>query len=381
MGCYNALKTILAGHHHVSLYDTSEDNLARAKVLLKQFAQPLIDATSLSIDDFDDALSRVVFTTNMKAALSSADIVSESVFEQREIKRKVLAEVEANCPPECIITTNTSAIMPSELEASITKGERFAAFHSYIGISLIDIVACSKTSPETINTLEEYARSFGGAPFVLDKEYPGYIFNAILGSFFTAALLLLERDVDSIEQIDTAWCEYSGAPAGPFAVIDHIGINVVYDSWKDTLDIPHDQFISKRVVKLLQPYLDRGALGINSHQGFYDYTLESENASKPLAEDTLAPTNNEQKTMLTELLSTTIVARALLILSADIASESVIDGIWREGSALSFAPFQTLHDWGYDTFIERLDSAQLSIELLSSESIFEIKLTAARILA
>ncbi|PKI18187.1 3-hydroxyacyl-CoA dehydrogenase NAD-binding domain-containing protein [Colwellia sp. 12G3] len=365
MGCYNSLIAALAGYQ-VVLYDVSAQNLAATDLKYSQLAEPMLAAGTISKHDFTMAMQRVKLSGDATTALGSADLVSESVFEQRELKRKVLKEIEDHCQAHCIITTNTSALLVSELDSALKDGCRFAALHSYLGIALMDIVGGPRCEPKTLQTLKRYVKSLHCQPLLLKKEYPGYLLNALLGSFFTSAILLAANGEDTIEEIDRAWLAYSGGAIGPFGLMDYIGINVIYDSWADEKTEVHEQVISKRVTAYLKPFMERGELGISTGKGFYSYPKACWQAPEFMK-------NKDIPKRLYQTLSTAIMQRAILVYDAGVAEREMIDQTWVNGVSLAKGPFAMFNEWGVREFDVLSKATQADISLFSEEQMNAIQ--------
>jgi 3-hydroxybutyryl-CoA dehydrogenase len=359
MGCYNSLIAALAGYQ-VVLYDVSAQNLAATDLKYSQLAEPMLAAGTINQQDFTLAIQRVTLSGDATTALGSADLVSESVFEQRDLKRKVLKDIENHCQAHCNITTNTSALLVSELDSALEDGSRFAALHSYLKIPLIDIVGGPRCDPKTLQTLVRYVKSLHCQPLLLKKEYPGYLLNALLGSFFTSAILLVAKGEDTIEEIDRAWLAHSGGAMGPFALMDYIGINVIYDSWADEKTEAHEQVISKRVTAYLKPFMQRGELGLSTDKGFYDYPHASWQTPEFMQ-------NKDIPQRLYQALSTAIMQRAILVYAAGVAKREMIDQTWVTGVSLAKGPFSLFNEWGVTEFDTLSKTTQGGIALFSEE--------------
>jgi enoyl-CoA hydratase/3-hydroxyacyl-CoA dehydrogenase len=359
MGCYNSLVAALAGYK-VILYDVSAQNLAATDLKYSQLAEPMLAAGKISQQDFTRAMQRVTLSGDVTTALGSADLVSESVFEQRDLKRKVLKDIENHCQPHCIITTNTSALLVSELDSALEDGSRFAALHSYLSIGLMDIVGGPRCESKTLQTLVRYVKSLHCQPLLLKKEYPGYLLNALLGSFLTAAILLAANGEGTIEEIDRAWLAHSEGAMGPFGLMDYIGIKVIYDSWADQKIEAHEHVISKRVTAYLAPFMQRGELGMRTGKGFYSYPQASWQA----------PEFTQKKDIpkrLYKALSAAIIQRAILVYDADVADREMIDQTWVTGVSIAKGPFTLFSEWGVTEFDAVSKITQAAIALCSEE--------------
>ncbi len=169
-----------------------------------------------------------------KEELSKAppiDLVLECVVEQIAIKRRVLKELSAFFHAPTIIASNSSYFVPSMLAHYVLEPDRFLHLHFHVPIwisTLVDIVPCSQTSDAHLLRVEQFAKSIGQFPLVERKENPGYVFNWLLQAWLKAALQLVQREVATPDQVDFVWRQLSGMKVGPFATMDHIGIDVIH---------------------------------------------------------------------------------------------------------------------------------------------------------
>jgi 3-hydroxybutyryl-CoA dehydrogenase len=342
MGCYNSLAAAVSGYR-VVLYDVNAQALQAVGERHREMAAMLVDGGYCSDEDIAAALRRVTLDGDLERATADADLVSESVVENLNIKRAVHRRLDAVCPPATILTTNSSALPVSAIEDAVARGDRFAALHSHFGSPLVDIVGGPRTDPAVVDLLKRYVESTKGVPLVLNKEYPGYLLNAMLGPVLGTALALVIDQVATKEAVDRSWMLNLCAPMGPFGMMDLFGINVVFDSWQERELDACTERLQPKVLELLGPYVEAGELGIKSGGGFYDYPdpayqrvgfLEAE-ADLPEVRDALVAA---------------LVVNALLVAGAGVAEAADIDRAWRVGTYLDAGPFDVLEEIGRDMF-------------------------------
>ena len=294
------------------------------------------------------AIQRVSLEPDLRRATANADLVSESVFERLDIKRETHRLLDELCPSNTILTTNSSALLVSEIETAVQRGDRFAALHSHLGAPLVDIVGGPRTSAATIDILQRYVLSTGGVPLVLKKEYPGYVLNAMLGPLLTSAMLLVAEGVASTEDVDRAWMAERGAAMGPFGMMDLFGVNVIHDSWQYRKE---DTFTARqrpKILALLQPMIDAGELGMKSGRGFYNYPGPGYQHPGFLA----AGAGPE---LVYNALQAALIGNAALIAAADVAAPVDIDRAWKTGTFLDTGPFAMLAQLGVAEFMQILE--------------------------
>ena len=105
----------------------------------------------------------------------------------------------------------------------------------------------------------------------LYKEQPGYILNSLLVPLLSAATSLLVNDVAEPEIIDKTWMKATGAPLGPFGILDVVGITTAYNIDKMAAEKTNDPLKIKTVKYLKENFIDQNKLGVSTGEGFYKY--------------------------------------------------------------------------------------------------------------
>ena len=259
LGTRIALQAALSGFQ-VAVYDIN----AEAFVASKKVMAKILRSLSLT----EEIIAKITFTTEPAEAVADADIISESVTEELPLKRQVWAQFSALAPAKTIFTTNTSYLLPSMFMDSVDRPALFCAFHFHdvFMAKVVDIMPHPGTSEEVISLLEDFGRALQQVPVIVRKENPGYIFNFMLMAVLGAAGKLRTLDVASIEDIDKSWMVNWHMPAGPFGIMDSIGLDT---AWHVTNNLPDAS--SQAFAALLKTYVDAGKLGEKTGEGFYKY--------------------------------------------------------------------------------------------------------------
>jgi len=267
LGLRIALSSAINGYK-VVLYDIREEAFIQAKKIQANLIKTLIKDNKISKEDGERAVQNQIFTTDAKFAAENVDLVSESVTEDLELKKKVWTQFGKLCPDQTIFTTNTSSLLPSLFAEETGRPERFCAlhFHDVFYANVVDIMPNPKTEPWIIDLLKNYGESIQQTPVIMHRESPGYIFNAMLISVLGAAGALVTYDIASIEDVDRSWMGNFKMPSGPFGILDEIGLETAWH----VIHVFKDEK-SKRFAKLLNTYIQQGKLGRKSGEGFYKY--------------------------------------------------------------------------------------------------------------
>jgi 3-hydroxybutyryl-CoA dehydrogenase len=253
----------------VLLNDVDQAYLDRSLKGMDKSLTKLIEKGKIS-ESKDAILGRVKPTTNLED-LKAAEFVVEAVFEDFEVKKKVLTVLDKILAPQVILTSNTSSISITRLAAQTGRPPQFMGMHFMNPVplmSLVELVRGIATSQETFDKVKALAEKMGKVP-VEANDFPGFIANRILIPMINEAVYALMEGVGTAEAIDTVMKLGMNHPMGPLALADLIGLDVclsimevLYDGFKDP---------KYRPCPLLRKMVDAGYLGRKTGRGFYKY--------------------------------------------------------------------------------------------------------------
>ena len=285
LGSQIAWQTAMHGFN-VIVYDAFDKGLEGSKLFHKQFAELFITTRGTTQTEIDEAFSRLSYTTDLKEAVKNADLISESVPENAEIKKDFYSKLAKVAPEKTIFTTNSSTTLPSEYAKETGRPAKFLALHFANGIwdaNIGEVMGHSNTDPVIFDLVVEFAREIGMVPIPIRKEQNGYVLNSLLVPLMSAAGNLLIKGVSDVESIDKTWMISTGAKIGPFGILDTVGMQTMYNIdilWGEKLG---DQSLLERAAYIKKNYIDKGKMGISTGEGFYKYpnpTYQSEDFLK-----------------------------------------------------------------------------------------------------
>lgn len=350
MGCYNSLLAGIAGYETV-LYDISAEALAAVPNVQELLGDYLAAIGTFEAEQIKKGRDRIHLEASAEAAVKNVDLLSESVLEKLDLKRQVHGRFDELCPPGTIMTTNTSAFMVSDIEDAVKRGDRFAAMHFHLTTPLVDVVAGPRTSPETMDVVTRFVRSIACIPFKPAKESRGYVFNSLISGWNFAATAMAVEYSETIEDIDRAWMVFHQVSVGPFAIMDWVGLNVIYDGIQDTLQREGDNRTFGIIVELLQPYIDCNELGIKSGKGIYDYPDAA--YGKPEFLTVAQPRQDIYRVLLNG-----IIIMAIQLADNGVAGIEDIDKVWMINTQSSSGPFGWLDKKGINMFLDEIESEE-----------------------
>lgn len=271
LGSQIAVQTALHGFS-VRVYDVNDAALAAGQARMAALAPRVVADLGLPGERAQEALARLSYHTDLEEA-AQADLVIEAVPERLDLKREFFARLGAVAPAHTVFATNTSTLLPSDLMDATGRPERFAALHfaNQIWINnTAEVMRTARTDDAVFDALLEFARDIGMVALPLHKEQPGYILNTLLVPLLGAGLELVVRGVADPHTVDRTWMIATGAPRGPFAILDIIGMTTPYHI-NHAAGEAGDAGRAAVARYLKENFIDRGKLGAESGEGFYTY--------------------------------------------------------------------------------------------------------------
>src|SRR5271169_1610185 len=149
------------------------------------------------------------FTTDMKKALSNADLVQENGPERQDFKIKLFADMDAATPEDSIIASSSSGLTMSVMQSACKHPERCVTGHPFNPphvVPLVEVVAGEKTSPETVERAISFYASIGKKPIHVRKEVVGHVANRLQAALYREVVYLIEQGVLNVADSDVAVC-------------------------------------------------------------------------------------------------------------------------------------------------------------------------------
>ncbi|MEY2684328.1 MAG: hypothetical protein RJA09_1472 [Pseudomonadota bacterium] len=251
----------------VTLIDANQEGLDRGLKRVQDNYATSVQRGKLSHEAMERRLSLITGAVQM-AAVSTADMVIEAVFEDMALKQSIFRELDSLCKPGAILATNTSGLDVDEIAAVTSRPQDVVGAHFFSPahvMKLLEVVRAAKTAPDVVATLMDLGRRMGKIA-VLARIYPGFIGNALFRNYTREAHFAVE-DGALPHEVDAALKKF-GYAMGIFAVHDMAGNDVGYQTRKAQMATrPTDRRWNDLILKLC----DLGRLGQKVGQGWYRY--------------------------------------------------------------------------------------------------------------
>jgi 3-hydroxyacyl-CoA dehydrogenase/enoyl-CoA hydratase/3-hydroxybutyryl-CoA epimerase len=209
----------------VRLKDMDTARIGKGMASIAGVIRERVVKKQITRQQFDDFMSLVGGTTDY-SGFASADIVIEAVFEDIDLKHRVLEEVEPAIDPTAIYASNTSTIPITHIAEVAHHPERVLGMHFFSPVHrmpLLEVIVTSMTAPEATVTAVAFGKKLGKTVIVVN-DGPGFYTTRTLSAYMNEAGRLLDEGA-SVDAIDRALVDF-GFPVGPITLLDEVGIDV-----------------------------------------------------------------------------------------------------------------------------------------------------------
>ncbi len=265
---------LMAAHYgnQVKTFDSDEKSFARVLQLIRQRIANSGRKTLPPFENLEEGAGKVQRCASLREAVADSHLVIEAIPERMEVKRELFQKLDRLAPREAIFATNSSSIPVSRIESATTRPGKCLNIHFYspdLGRNIVDLMGGTRTSRETMQAGEEWILSIGCVPLKVKKELLGFCFNRIWRAIKCEALHMWGGGYVDFRDIDRGYMIWNGVSQGPFALMDQVGLDVVYgiemvyyEESKDPKDYPPET---------LKEMIERNELGVKTGKGFYTY--------------------------------------------------------------------------------------------------------------
>jgi len=253
----------------VILIDVDRDQVARATEEVDRRLARLVEKGALSDEQRVASMARLGIGQTA-TDLASCDVVIEAATESLEIKRTIVADLEAACEETTILASNTSSLSIADIADGALHPERLLGVHFFNPapvMRLVEIIPGRATSDATIEAAQALARALGKEP-VIASDRPGFIVSRVLDVMINEAVRCV-MDGNDPADVDLAMRLGANLPIGPLALADLMGLDIL----KSVMERLESGFGSAAYApaRLLVDLVEQGRLGRKSGRGFFDY--------------------------------------------------------------------------------------------------------------
>lgn len=256
----------------VTLLDVDEAAVAAGLGRVEADWQRGVDRGKLTSDDAASWRDRLATAADLPAAVEGADLVIEAVPENLDLKRGLLARIDAAAPPDTLIASNTSGLSISALAAATRRPGQVLGMHFFNPVPrmrLLELVRHEGTSQEALAAARRVGEAMGKTCITV-QDSPGFATTRLGIVLGNEATRMLEEGIASARDIDAAMVLGFGHPMGPLELGDLVGHDVRLAVCEDlSARLGGPQFEAPALTRRL---VAAGDLGQKTGRGVYDWS-------------------------------------------------------------------------------------------------------------
>jgi len=105
--------------------------------------------------------------------------------------------------------------------------------------------------------------------YIIVKDTPGFVTNRLLMLLINEAIIMLDNNIASSNDIDSIFTKCFNHKLGPLAIADLIGLDTILSTLDEiNIQVDNDKYQPNHLLKQM---VEDGYYGRKSGQGFYKY--------------------------------------------------------------------------------------------------------------
>lgn len=254
----------------VVLLDRTLDAAEAGKAKIESILASQAKRAHLTADKAAETLARIA-STDRARQLGDCDLVIEAVFEDPEVKARVISEVDQSVRRDCVIATNTSTLPVSGLAQATSHPDRFIGMHFFSPVHrmlLLEVIRGKQTDDRTVALAVDFAGRIRKTPIVVNDARFFYANRCII-PYINEGVRMVREGVNPALIENTA--RQLGMPVGPLQLVDETSIDLAASVAKATRKAMGDSYPHDAADDVIFHLFEKGRLGRKSGGGFYDY--------------------------------------------------------------------------------------------------------------
>lgn len=280
----HGIAQIFASHGHaVRIMDKDATKLESALVQVDKNLTTMREHGISFSNTNAEIVGRITACTDLDDACEASDFVFEAVFEDMTLKQNIFAELDALCPKDTILCSNTSVMSITAIASKAHNRERIVGTHfwnpPYL-IPLVEVVKADDCTQETVDKTFDLLKAVGKNAVKVNKDVPGFVGNRLQHALWREAFALIDEGICDAETVDEVIKSGPGLRwpiLGPVENADMVGLDLskaIHD-----YILPHINADPTPAKGLLE-HVEKNELGFKTGQGYFTWSEEEIQTSR-----------------------------------------------------------------------------------------------------
>ncbi len=339
---------------NVVLKDISRSVAEKGKSYSEERLKKAVQNSEITEKEAKETLQRILATEKVEE-FEQCDIIIEAVFENQQLKSKIIKEAEGYLDKFCIVASNTSSIPITKLAKTTARPENFCGMRFFRPVDeepLVEIVKGEATTDETIARAFDFIRLIRKVPIVV-KDSWGFYAGRVRNTYILEGIAMLQEGFPPafIENLGVQ----TGMKIGPLAWADDLSLDLILEYEHQASELYGPKYVRHPATALLEKLVNEGRHGRDVRAGFYEYTREGDRQlwsglhKNPLPK--YDPTEVRERLLFVQILEAIWCMQEGVIKSVSEANLGSIYG-WGFPSARG-GVLQYVNDYGAQVFVEK----------------------------
>ncbi|MBW2255400.1 MAG: 3-hydroxyacyl-CoA dehydrogenase family protein [Deltaproteobacteria bacterium] len=262
--------------HEVHCYDANKDILEGVVAYCSKLAAKTARKFKIDDPEMADKVAARVFTyadlDGFIAAAGGCEVFLEVIFEDMDLKKRVLGEICPKLPENVYFWSNTSSLDIDELGEASGRPERSIVTHGMNPVPMmpgVEVVPGAKTTAETLEFTRQALIGMNKQAFV-GPNIPGFWVNRLLMPQMIDAMRFLEQGKITVEDGDIGLKTSLGHPQGTFKLADFVTLPTMLRVALEMFQASGDPRLYPPMI--LMRMVKAGENGASTGMGFYDWS-------------------------------------------------------------------------------------------------------------
>ncbi|MBI4924956.1 MAG: 3-hydroxyacyl-CoA dehydrogenase family protein [Bdellovibrio sp.] len=211
----------------VILVDAKDEFLEKGRKAIQNSLNEAVERKLLKKEDQDKISNSVSYTTK-KETLSACEFIVEAIYEDLQIKKSLFKELETIVTPHCVLATNTSSFLISDIVSELKNRKQVLGVHYFYPAAknkLVEIISTFHTQDGLGKEVLDFYTKIDKTP-ILVQDSPGFAINRFFVPWLNEACRLYEEGYGSVSFIDDIAKTIFGISMGPFALMNATGVPI-----------------------------------------------------------------------------------------------------------------------------------------------------------